>query len=416
MKWDRLIISVILFLYFPVLPVFGWEDFYDRDGNKNDYAHAVAVSPDGTRVFAVGQTQTAEGGGAFTVRAYNASSGTVLWTRHYDREGNKYDYAYAVAVSPDGTKVFAAGSTETSAGGDAFTVRAYNASNGAVLWTQHYNREGNMDDYAHAVAVSPDGTRVFAVGQTQTAEGGGAFTVRAYNASNGTVLWTQHYNREGTLYDRAMAVAVSPDGSRVFAAGFTQTTAGGDAFTVRAYGASNGTLLWGRHYDREGNKNDVAEAVAVSPDGSRVFAAGYTQTTAGGDAFTVRAYGASNGAVLWTQHYDRQGSLGDEAKAVAVSPDGSRVFAAGYTQTTAGGNAFTVRAYDASNGAVLWTQHYDREGNLHDGAMAVAVSPDGSRVFAAGYTKTTAGGNAFTVRAYVAGTGSCMTCHAFYKP
>ncbi len=295
MQWGKLVIMVTLFLYFPVLPAFGWEDFHDWEGSLDDGAEAVAVSPDGSRVFAAGVTATTAGGGAFTVRAYNASNGTPLWTQNYDKEGNKDDRAWAVAVSPDGSRVFAAGTTATTAGDRDFTVEAYDPSNGDVLWTQNYDREGTLSDRAFAVAVSPDGSRVFAAGVTETAAGGNAFTVRAYNASNGTPLWTKHYNREGTGSDQAYAVAVSPDGNRVFAVGDTTTYAGGSAFTVRAYNASNGTVLWTRNYDRKGTLSDGASAVAVSPDGSMVFAAGTTATTAGDRDFTVRAYDASNG-------------------------------------------------------------------------------------------------------------------------
>ncbi len=408
MHWGKLVIAIILFLYFPIPPTFGWEDFHDREGTLSDWAQAVALSPDGTKVFAAGYTRTAAGGYAFTVRAYNTSNGESLWTSNYDREGNKDDRVHAVAVSPDGTKVFAAGETETAAGGFALTVRAYDASNGAVLWTENYDREGNFPDVAYAVAVSPDGTKVFASGYTGTSAGGKSFTVGAYDAYNGTILWTNNYDREGNFPDEANAVALSPDGTRVFAAGVTETTAGGYAFTVRAYNPSNGAVLWTQNYDREGIGLDWANAVTVSPDGTRIFAAGYTETTKRGMAFTVRAYNPSNGTPLWTKHYDRQGGLWDEVRAVAVSPDGSRVFAVGVTTTSAGGYAFTVRAYNSSNGKVLWAQNYNREGNGWDVADAVALSPDGTGIFAAGVTETTAGGYAFTVRAYNPSNGAVL--------
>jgi hypothetical protein len=51
-----------------------------------------------------------------------------------------------------------------------------------------------------------------------------------------------------------------------------------------------GDLLWQRHYDREGALDDGASDVAVSPVGSSVFAAGRIETSAGGWAFSVRAY------------------------------------------------------------------------------------------------------------------------------
>jgi TolB-like protein len=233
-----------------------------------------------------------------------------------------------------------AGMTQTAVGGPAFTVRALSATDGSLLWADYYDREGNfMDDSAMAVAVKDN--RVFVVGVTQTAVGGRTFTVRTYSATDGSLLWGDDYDREGNLDDGADAVAVK--GNRVFVAGMTQTAVGGAAFTVRAYSAKDGSLLWGDDYDREGVLYDVAHAIAVK--GNRVFVAGMTQTALGGFAFTVGALSATDGSLLWADYYDREGALYDEAYAVAVK--GNRVFAAGVTQTAVGGGAFTVRAYSA---------------------------------------------------------------------
>jgi hypothetical protein len=105
--------------------------------------------------------------------------------------------------------------------------------------------------------------------------------------------------------------------------------------------AAPGSLLWGDYYDREGAGNDTANATAVQ--GNRVFVAGYTSTSAGGRAFTVRAYSAKDGSLLWGDYYDREGAGNDLATAIAVQ--GNRVFVGGQTETSAGGAAFTVRAY-----------------------------------------------------------------------
>jgi hypothetical protein len=60
-----------------------------------------------------------------------AAPGSLLWGDNFDREGTGYDVATAIAVTD--AKVFVAGDTETSAGGAAFTVRAYSANVGDIL-------------------------------------------------------------------------------------------------------------------------------------------------------------------------------------------------------------------------------------------------------------------------------------------
>ena len=395
-----------------------WEDHFDKQGDLSDEAKDVAVS--GDRVFAVGVTGGV-GGAAFSVRAYNATGDgaggpSVLWEDHFDREGGLIDEANAVAVGANG--IFVVGQTEDAASERAFAVRTYDAAGdgaggSSVLWEDHFNLTSFADpDVAKAVAVSDN--RVFVVGTTGhwtgIAANGPIFSVRAYNASSGIPLWEDHFDREEGLHgDGANAVAVS--GNRVFAVGYTGG-AGGLAFAVRAYdaagdGAEGPSVLWEDHFNREGVLQDYANAVAVSDN--RVFVVGFSETAAGGPAFTVRAYdvagdGAGGPSVLWEDHFDREQNLRDEAKAVAVS--GDRVFVVGVTETASGGLAFSVRAYDAAgDGAggpsVLWENHFDRLGNRRDSANAVAVLPGFfvDRIFVAGTTEAAAG-DSFTVRAY----------------
>jgi hypothetical protein len=107
--------------------------------------------------------------------------------------------------------------------------------------------------------------------------------------------------------------------------------------------AAPGSLLWGDYYDREGNFADEANAIAVK--GNSVFVACYTITSGGGYAFTVGALSAKDGSPLWGYDYDREGTLPDEANAIAVK--GNSVFVAGKTTASLGSIAFTVRAYSA---------------------------------------------------------------------
>jgi TolB-like protein len=312
----------------------------------------------------------------------------VRWSDSFDREGAGWDWALSVAVKDN--RLFTAGMTETASGGSVFSIRAYNANGGQLLWENHYDREEALGDGAGDVAVE-DG-RVFVAGWSQTSAGGYSFSVRAYDAIGGRLLWENHFDREGELEDWANKIVVK--GNKVFAVGATETEAGGFALTVRAYDACTGRLLWQNYYDREGAGWDVAYAVTV--EGDKVFVGGTTETTEGGFAFTVRVYDARNGSLLWQDNYDREGNLSDWVTSMVTS--GDRLFVAGATETTEGGLAMTVRAYNARNGQLLWDDNYDREGTGWDGAFNVAVH--GDNVFAVGATETEAGGSGYTVRAY----------------
>ena len=378
----------------PLLPdtTLLWQDVYNREGNLLDYAADVAVK-DG-RVFVVGDSETTAGSSAFAVRAYDAKNGALLWESNYDREGEGFDEAGHVVV--DGNKVFVSGTTVTATGGNAYTVRAYNARNGALLWQNNYDREGDLFDMSWGMTVKDN--RVFAVGTTETDASGAAFAVRALDATNGNLLWEDNYDREGgvSIWDAAYRAVAK--GNRVFVTGQTGSIAGGSAFAVRAYNATNGNLLWQDNYDREGEGYDWAYETVV--EGNKLFVVGGTDTAAGGNAFAVRAYNVTNGNLLWQDNYDREGDLYDATWGVAVR--NGRLFVIGESETAAGGSAFAIRAYKTSNGNLLWEDYYDREGSFRDSALEVAV--ECNTVYAVGGTET-ASGNAYTVRAYNAKDG-----------
>ncbi len=382
-----------------------WADYHDKEGAGGDAAYGVDIT--GNTVIVVGRTKTVAGLGAWTVRAYDADDGTLLWDDEFDREGNGVDEALDVSIS--GNIAFVVGRTTAAAGGQAFTVRAYDVDGDGsggpdVLWTDYYDEEGTKPDQASAVATD-NNANVFAVGYAQTTAGGFGWLVRVYD-KDGNLLWHDLFDRQNALLDKALSVDVI--GDKTFVVGKTTTTAGGVAFSVRAYdsqGDEGGPdLTWADYYDAQGTKVDFARDVYVE-DG-RVHVVGKTTTSAGGGAFTVRSYdfngdGLGGPDLNWADYFNREGTLVDEA--FAVTGHGSKIFVVGITRTAAGGAAFSVRAYgltgDGLGGPDLeWEDYYDAEGALFDDGRGVDASGNG--VFAVGKTQTTAGGFAFTVRTF----------------
>ncbi|MBI5125737.1 MAG: PQQ-binding-like beta-propeller repeat protein [Planctomycetes bacterium] len=371
-----------------------WESNYDREGEGFDEATHVVVGDD--KVFVSGATVTAAGGNALAVRAYNAKNGKLLWENNYDREGDLFDMSWGMTVQ--GNRVFAVGTTETAASGTAFAVRALDATNGNLLWQDNYDREVGVSLWDVAFRAVAEGNRVFVVGQTGSTAGGSAFAVRTYDVTNGNLLWQDNYDREGEGYDWAYETVV--DGNKLFVVGGTETAAGGTAFAVRAYDIRNGNLLWQDNYDREGSLYDATWGVAVR--GGRLFVVGESETAAGGSAYAIRAYKTSNGNLLWEDYYDREGSFRDTALEVAV--ECNKVYTVGGTET-ASGNAYTVRAYNAKDGKLVYEDYQTPEPSLEAPLFwnwGTAIATEGNRVLTAGVTETTAGGLGLTVRAYKA--------------
>jgi DNA-binding beta-propeller fold protein YncE len=245
-----------------------------------------------------------------------------LWVARGSGPGtSSEDAAFSVAASPDGGRVFVTGSSD----GNYATV-AYQAATGTQLWVTRYNGPSNPGDGAGgiSVAVAPGGRTVFVTGTSSKPNSVSGYATIAYRAATGTQLWAARYNAPGNGSSRASWLAVSPDGSKVFVTG----ASGGDDATV-GYDATTGTQLWAARYNGPGNLDDYATAVAVSPDGSRVFVTGPSTGAARHYDFATIAYRAATGGQLWAARYDGPGNRGGGSRAMAVSPDGSRVFVAG---------------------------------------------------------------------------------------
>jgi DNA-binding beta-propeller fold protein YncE/lysophospholipase L1-like esterase len=361
-----------------------WAARYDGPSGGTDAGHAMATSPDGSRIFVTG-TSDGDWEDLVTI-AYDAGSGIELWVARYDGPGRYNDYGTAVAVSPDGSRVFVTGgSWGADFNEDDFATIAYDATSGVELWSARYAYSDDSEDSAMDVAVSPDGSRVFVTG-VQDVYGSHDYGTVAYDADTGVELWAAGYDGLGRGFDDPADLAVSPDGGEVFVTG----TSRGSSETVWdyatvAYDAASGAELWAARYD--GDENDLAAAVEVGPDGSTVFVAGssYSAGHLHGVAVTL-AYDALTGTVGWIAKYGSPQHRWDTGEALSVAPDGSRVYVAGLTAGMLADPDMLTLAFDSATGARLWAARYDGPAGLEDGAMDVVASPTGERVFVTGHS------------------------------
>jgi hypothetical protein len=307
---------------------------YNGPANADDFANALGLSPDGSQVFVTGQSVGPIDFDYATV-AYDASTGATLWVKRHKHPGD--DAARALGVSPDGSQVFVTGWRASSTTGYDYSTVAYDASTGATLWVKRYTLPGG--DLVRDLGVSPDGSQVFVTGESVGATSNHDYATVAYDASTGAKLWVRRYNGPGNGSDFATALAVSPNGSDVFVTGYSDVSSSNYDYATVAYDASTGAKLWSRSYTHSGN--DVANALGVSPDGSQVFVTGGSEgSTTYADYATV-AYDTSTGAKLWSRRYAHVGN--DIAYALGVSPDGSKVFLTGQSDgSTSGVDQVTV--------------------------------------------------------------------------
>src|ERR1044072_6977199 len=178
-----------------------WASRFDGPGHLDDGASGSDVGPSGT-VYLAGTIGTGPAISTdYGTIAYNPTTGATLWGRTYNGPGSSGDSALGVAASTDGTAVVVTGGgTGGSAFGDYATI-AYDASTGALRWGKRYNGPGNAVDTAYAIAVSPDGTKVFVTGGSLGVSSDLDYATIAYDTSTGALVWGKRYNGPGNGYD-----------------------------------------------------------------------------------------------------------------------------------------------------------------------------------------------------------------------
>jgi outer membrane protein assembly factor BamB len=417
-----------------------WQDHFDLASGQ-DVARAVAAGK--RRVVAVGSAQNGAGNDDFLVRVYDAKTGTLLWNDLVDIAGGE-DAATAVVMQDDriivagtgtdatgghllilrsyiaktgtlawedrvsvatvnglalgGSHVVVAGTITDAAGNPRLAVRAYIAKSGVLDWHDEPAPPAGFVHFGGASrGVTIQGERVFVVGTVRTpAELGDSnptCLVRAYVTRNGKLDWESLH-----LPTRCSATAIATDGKRVIIAALGAVNL--DDFLVQSYDAETGQFLW---EDRTsvGTGFDNA-AVAVDIERRRAFVAGWVRWvpgTSNQEAFLVRAYNTESGILRWEDQYPSPQICICNAHDVVVDSGG--VFAVGHAAPP---GTWVVRAYDAKQGGLLWSDNFAPVGGTGPNPFApqgaLAVAADEGRIFVAGSGINATGNADFILRAY----------------
>ena len=215
------------------------------------------------------------------VRAYDAKTGTLLWSKHLAS-------ASFTEVAVVGSRVFSAAVVDGEIGAPFIELDAWDLVTGDPLWTKTHG-PGAADPAVFALAAA--GKYVAVVGQQNgVAPGTTDLLVRVYDAATGDFLWDDIYDA-GDGNDAGFCAAIK---GKLLYVGGAQTPQGGDRDTLlRAYDVATGFSPWTQSPAEAGDQ--VVTAMAVS--GNRIV----TSYLANFLDYGVRAHVAKTGQVQWNK-------------------------------------------------------------------------------------------------------------------
>jgi len=206
----------------------------------------------------------------------------------------------------------------------------------------------------------------------------------------GSVAWTSWYGRSGCGGNEPYAITVSPDEQRVYVTGSSASNCKDDDYITVVYGVSSGHQLWVARYSGGRGFEDDAQALALSADGSRLYVTGQSSAPSCGanctDIATV-AYDSSTGAQLWVSRYD-SGYTYDYASAITLTDGGNEVVVAGRSGCKVNSQILScpaVLAYDSGSGSLLW-KYVQRIQRVPSIDVDVATNPVDGSIYIVGST------------------------------
>jgi hypothetical protein len=230
------------------------------------------------------------------------------------------------------------------------------------------------------------------------------FAVVGYETATGAVTWATRIDGGDPapgVPDLAKAIGVSTDQSRVLFAGTTGVSGGGSDYYTAALDATTGALKWHQRYDGGAHQDDTVSGLVVGPDSFSVYVTGSARLASPSNSdFVTVGYSQLSGARDYTATFAGTGGMNDTAVAVVASPGGSAIYVTGIEGLSPSGSQYSTVAFDSTTGQTLWVGAY--QGPMAEGfPVAIAIGPtDGSVVVVTGQSFVTPGKAAMVTVAY----------------
>jgi PKD repeat protein len=215
-----------------------------------------------------------------------------------------------------------------------------------------------------AVAISPDKTRVYLAGSFTTAAGAVHDRIAAFNASTGAIISSFVPNVD------AEVDALVVTNTTVYAGGAFSKGNGQVRTRLAAFSATTGALLgWAPTADAS------VKTMVATPDGSKIVIGGQFEKVNGVASLGLAALTASTGAKVPWAAGAKVLDGGPGSGITSLSTDGTSVFGTGYKFNSTLGNLEGAFAADPNTGALKWVEdcHGDTYSVFSTGSVVYSV-------------------------------------------
>lgn len=349
----------------------------------------TAVASDGSGGWFIGGTFTAIGETDRKYIAHIYANGSL--DPFWDPQAN--GAVNALSVSPDGTVVYAGGSFTSIGGQSRSYLAAISVSTGAATpWNP------GADSLVNTIVTSSDGSTIYVGGYFLNIGGQPRSHIAAIDATLGQATsWDPEANSLGFVY----TLALSPDGGTIYAGGQFNTIGGQNRNLLAALDVSSpgNATPWNPQLVGSG-----VDAIAVSTDGSTIYAGGLFSSVDGQARSDIAEIDAPTGsATPWSPD-----ASGGAVSAIAIGSDGSTIYVGGQFSGIGGQNRSLLAAVDESGATTSWDPH-------------MLIAPGGEvNALAAGNGTIYVGGNFSSVgainRSYIAALSSSTGVPTSWNP
>ena len=303
----------------------------------------------------------------------------MLWSKVYNSPADSTDIPRDISIDREGNVYVAGVSEEGSATKTDYIIIKYDSS-GSEKWTARYNGPDFGSDEAQKIKVDADGN-VYVTGNSLNSKGNYDIATVKFNKT-GQFQWAENYNGSSGGNDVANSLALDPQGN-IYVGGTSDSIGALYDYLVIKY-SPFGDKIWEKRYNGPANDGDHANAMITDDEGN-AYITGWSVGHNTNTDFATLKY-SPDGIRQWVERWDDPSGSYDGANAIAVDKQ-KNVYVTGYSKREGNLNYIATVKYN-SEGIQQWASQDSSDNPASDSGMFIVPDENGS-IYVLGQSTTT---------------------------